>query len=257
MPSNNKLREPQPIWRQSANLFFMELANWGRQSWRRIVFVGTFASLHTLIALTIFARDNGTEALGYVLTGAVITSLFFGTMSFVQRRFIQMRVMGVLEYYATLPIWRYGLILAVVLTALLVSLPSLLIIILFGSRVLLIPIQPSLLIVLVLPLSTLPFAALGALIGTTSRTIDDSNSINTVLMLALTLLGPILSPPELLPNVIVTLGRFNPGTYAASALRQVLLGPITAQLLLDLIVLTGFTTLGFWLVRRFIGWQLD
>ena len=64
-----------------------------------------------------------------------------------------------------------------------------------------------------------------------------AGSLNLLVTLALTGLGPVIVPPDRLPAVLVLLGRLSPATYAASALRQVLLGPVTGQLPVDLAAL--------------------
>lgn len=74
----------------------------------------------------------------------------------------------------------------------------------------------------------------------------------TLVMLGL---GPVLIPPARLPDVMLILGWFSPATYAASALRQALLGPLTEQIVLDLAVLAGVTVVVFWLVGRKMDWR--
>jgi len=68
-------------------------------------------------------------------------------------------------------------------------------------------------------------------------------------------LGPVLIPSARLPDVMLFLGRFSPATYAASALRQALLGPLTGQIFLDLVVLAGVTVVVLWLVGRKMDWR--
>ncbi len=68
-------------------------------------------------------------------------------------------------------------------------------------------------------------------------------------------LGPVMFPPDRLPGVMLFLGLFSPATYAASALRQALLGPLTGQIVLDLAVLAGVAALVFWLVGRKMDWR--
>jgi ABC-2 type transport system permease protein len=190
-----------------------------------------------------------------VFTGNVVASLLFGTTTAVQNRFIHMRVSGLLDYYATLPIRLFELIVAIVMASLLFSLPAVLTVILLGSRILSITLDPNPLVWVVIPLSTLPFAGIGALAGTTMKTIEESSTVTRIIMLGLTILGPVISPPYLLPEVILILGRFNPASYTASALRQVLIGPITTQLGLDLMAMIGFSVLSFWNVGRRIDWR--
>ena len=67
-----------------------------------------------------------------------------------------------------------------------------------------------------------------------ARTQAESGTISTLLTLLMLGLGPVVIPPDRLPAILQAVGRFSPATYAASALRQALLGPITPQLWLDL-----------------------
>ena len=62
-------------------------------------------------------------------------------------------------------------------------------------------------------------------------------------------------PPDRLPDVVLVLGRFSPATYAASALRQALLGPVTGQIVGDLAALAGFGVVIFVLVGRKMDWR--
>lgn len=43
--------------------------------------------------------------------------------------------------------------------------------------------------------------------------------------------------------------------YAASALRQALLGPVTWQIALDLFALIGFAAVSFWVAGRAMDWR--
>ena len=74
----------------------------------------------------------------------------------------------------------------------------------------------------------------------------------TILMLTI---GPVLIPPDRLPDWLVWLGFLSPATYAASALRQVLLGPLTSRLLLDTAVLAACILISFWMVDRRMDWR--
>ena len=62
-------------------------------------------------------------------------------------------------------------------------------------------------------------------------------------------------PPDRLSAVLLALGRLSPATYAASALRQVVIGPLTGRLALDLATLIGWTILVFGIVGRVLDWR--
>lgn len=252
MPPNQ--RKPASLLTQLIDLLLIELTNW-RWSWRGLVITATLAPLASIMALGIFARDSGPQALAYVLTGNMVMALMFGNMDRVQSHFVFMRFMGGLDYFATLPIHRFSLILALVLAFLGLSLPSLLVTILVGVWYLGVPVQPHPLLLLVIPLCALPLASIGALIGCLARTPQEAGSINLVIMLGMLGLGPVVVPPDRLPALMVMLGRLSPATYAASALRQTLLGPVTGQIIIDLISLVGLTIGLFWLVGRTMDWR--
>lgn len=73
-------RQRQPALVQWWDLFLMELTNW-RWSWRLSLLQGIISPLFSLLALGVFARDSGNEALIYVVTGNIVISLLFGFFS--------------------------------------------------------------------------------------------------------------------------------------------------------------------------------
>ena len=68
-------------------------------------------------------------------------------------------------------------------------------------------------------------------------------------------LGAVIVPPEMLPQWMPVAGQFSPATYAASALRQTLLGPVTTRLVTDLLVLVGFSAIALYIVSKRIDWR--
>ena len=166
-----------------------------------------------------------------------------------------MRAMGTLNFFATLPIQRYSLILASVISFLLLSLPSLLVTTLVGAFFLRIPLRLNLLVLLVIPLAAVPLAGIGAAIGVSASTQEETNSLVTLLSFIMLGMGPVIIPPDRLPDIMIALGRLSPATYAASALRQVLLGPVTWQLALDALVLTGMAALSLGFTAYRMDWR--
>ena len=118
--SEPRVRRRAALWVQVADLFLIEMTNW-RWSWRYMLLTATLTPMVGILGLGAFARDSGPEALAYVLTGNAVVSLIFGTMSNVESRFSFMRLRGGVDYYASLPVRRYALIVAVVLSFLLLS----------------------------------------------------------------------------------------------------------------------------------------
>ncbi|GCE45571.1 ABC-2 type transport system permease protein [Thermosporothrix hazakensis] len=239
---------------QLFDIFLIELTNW-RWSWRGMLITGTIAPLFSLLALSIFARDSGPYSLSYVLVGNIVFSLLFNTMDNISSHVLFMRRLGMLDYFGTLPIWRPILIFAILLAFLLLALPSLVVMIVLGSLILNLPLHISPLVVLVVPLCAVPLAGIGAIIGSRIRSPQEASAISIVLIFLLSALGPVVIPPERLPSLFNLLGRLSPATYASSALRQVLLGPITGQLAIDIGVLIGFSLILTLIASRLIAWK--
>lgn len=247
-------RKPPTLLTQLVDVLLIELTNW-RWSWPSIVIIATLAPLFSILALGFFAQNATPVTLEYILTGNMVLSLMFGLLDKVQSHFIYMRYFGTLDYFATLPIRKTLIVFAVTTGFFLITLPSLLVIMLVGAWWLALPIRFHPLLLLVLPLCAAPLASLGALIGSTARNHQEASALTLLLTLAFTAIGPVVAAPERLPPWLLLLGRFSPATYATSALRQTLLGPITVQLWLDLSVLVGFTAVLFWLTLRWMDWR--
>lgn len=239
---------------QLLDLWLIQLSNW-RWSWRRMLLSGMLAPIFNIAALSIFARDSGPVALGYVLTGNIVLSLLFENLNKVSSNFAFMRSAGSLDYFATLPIRRYMLVVATVAAFLLLSLPALLVTIIFGTLWLGIQLHPSPLLLIVVPLAALPLAGLGALIGASARAPEEAGSISLFLTLVMIVLGPVIVPIDRLPPIMLLLGYLSPATYAASAFRQVLLGPLTGRLFVDLGVLTLLIVATLWLAASRMDWR--
>jgi ABC-2 type transport system permease protein len=256
MSRNDPLGRPleAPLLTQIGDLFLIELTNW-RWSWRSLLLTGTITPLFSIIGLSVFARDAGPKALAYVLTGNLVVSLMFGNMGNVESHFSFMRVRGVLDYFAALPVRKSALVLAVALAFLLLSLPPLVVTLLVGSHLLGIPVTPHPLLALAVPACALPLSGIGAYIACRVHEPSQGGALTLLVTITMAALGPVVVPPERLPGVMIGLGYLSPATYAASAFRQALLGPVTWRMALDLAVL-GATAVGlFLLVGRTMDWR--
>lgn len=245
-------RRPQPYYLQVWDVFCIELTNW-RWSWRQIVMIGTVTPLIGMLGFSVFARDSGPVALQYVWSGNIVIGLLFGLQNNIASHFVYLRLEGALSYFATLPIRKSALLLAIITAFFLLNLPSILATIFVGAWMLDISIQPSWLLIIIIPLCAIPMAGIGAFIGSRARNYQEAGAINLAIMLLMTALGPVVIPPDRLPNFMVTLGRFSPATYAASALRGGLLSDFESQIWIDLSMLIVFSLV----VIASVNWALD
>jgi len=249
-----KTRSPLPPYLQFWNLFLIELSNW-RWSWRNLALTGTVLPIFGILLLGAFARQLGTHVLSFVLVGNLVMALLFEHMGKMISHFAYMKAAGSLDYFATLPIRKAMLILAASTAFLMLLLPSLAVVLVGGSWILGLQIHLHPSAILVVPLCALPLAGVGALLGVSFRTPEESAAVGRLLTILMLTIGPVLIPPDRLPDWLVWLGFLSPATYAASALRQVLMGPITSRLLLDSAILIAFILISFWMVGRKMDWR--
>ncbi len=112
-------------------------------------------------------------------------------------------------------------------------------------------------VLVVVPLISLSLSGLGTLLGLIGRTPEEVSSLNMLTTFVLAGLGPVVIPAENLPPFMSMIGLLSPATYAASALRQVILGwPDRLPLALDLAVLAALTVGLLWLVERRLDWRV-
>jgi ABC-2 type transport system permease protein len=189
----------QPLLIQLWDLTLIQLSNW-RWSWRGIVLTGMLAPLLSIVALGIFGRDAGTNALQYILIGNLVLALMFDNQNRVSGNFAFMRFMGTLNYFASLPIQNYSLVLATMLAFLLLSLPALLVTLIFGAAFLGLALHPHPLVLLAIPLATLPLSGIGALIGTSARSMEEAYSASMLLTFIMLGLGPVVTHPNACPG---------------------------------------------------------
>lgn len=245
----------QPFHVQMIDLTLIQLTNW-RWSWRSTITISMIAPLFLIMALGVFLGDTTPEALGYVLTGNMVFGLLMEGVGKVSGNMMFMRINGTLDYFASLPMYRLALILSTVLAFLLLSLPSFIVTLFVGAMILRLPLHIHPLILIVVPLISASLSGLGALIGLLGRNPSDVNSFSSLVSLFLFGFGPVLIPAERLPPFLNMLSLISPATYAASALRQVVLGqPDRIPLVVDLLVLSAVTVGLLWLVNRRIDWR--
>lgn len=241
---------PQVVW----DLFRIQLSNW-RWSWRQMVLTGMLTPTVSLAALGVFAKRTGTDATGYVLAGSVTMALLFQTQNKVASNFAFMKNTGAFDFYASFPVRREALILGTVAAFTLLALPALILTSVLGVLLLHIQIDISPLVLPAIVVAILPFAGLGAWIGSRSRAVEEASSLSLASTLAMVAAGPVTIPRDLLPSFLIWLGYLNPATYASSLLRQTLIGPLGSTALVDFGVLTIFAVAAWLLTQRRMSWR--
>lgn len=219
------------------------------------IIAGSLMPLFLVVLLGVFANTQDRDALVYILTGNMVIGLLFGTMTRIIQRVEFLRFGGGLDFFATLPVQRFLFVFAMVASFLVFSLPSLVLTLTVGALWLQLPLALHPLLLLVIPLCTIPLAGVGVLLGLISRNWGEASSWGFVVSLLFSVLGPVMIPSDRLPAMLILLGHLSPATYAASALRQVVMGPVIGRIVVDLVVLVGMSVLLLWWVERKMSWR--
>lgn len=240
---------------QVYDLLLIQLTSF-RWSWRRTMILGAIVPILSILIFSQFINEEQNELLGYVFVGNLVLSILFETIGKVSSRFAYMRASGMLDYLATLPIERTALILATVLAFFILSLPGFMMTVIIGKFILQIPLSINISIIFILPLISISLCGLGALIGLLGRNPEEVGSISTLTTFILYVMGPILIPTKTLPPLFSTISLLSPTTYAASALRQVMLNQTdNIPLYIDIVVLVFITFVLLKLVSKHIDWR--
>ncbi len=243
-----KLSWLQVFW----DLLFIQLANW-RWAWAPTVINGLLVPLTALFFLKAAAGDSAASN-EFLVSGNIIISLIFTTMYGTSARFAFMRTFGVLDYYATLPVSKILLVLAVNGGFLLLTLPSALLTILI-AQLLGLKFSLNIFFFLIVPLASFSLSAVGAFVGVAAPNFDTANTITAILQFAFMGCGPVLIPAERLPDFLNIIGHFLPSTYAADALRRSLSNNFDLTFVLDLTFLVMFDLLAMLFVARKMEWR--
>jgi ABC-2 type transport system permease protein len=238
-----------------ADLLLLQLTNW-RWSWGQLVLTGLITPVATMLALSTVAGDASRTVSQQILVGVLILGLLFQNLNQVAANFSFMKANGTLDFFAAQPVSQVLLVVATVGAFFLLSLPALLVIGVAGAVFLRTGLSLSPWLLLVVPLCVLSAAGIGALVGSLTSSIEESNSAGLVLTLLMTGIGPVMVPADRLPAVVNAAGRFNPATYAASALQMSMIGPVRIRLAADLAVLALFAGGVLLLVVKKMPWRM-
>src|SRR5256885_14358568 len=200
---------------QFVELLWVQLSNW-RWSWRQLVVTGMLAPVASILALGAFIKhDQSGDAAQYVAIGSLVLGLLFMNQNLVASNFAFMKENRTLAFFASLPIRRSLVVCATWVAFFLLSLPAALATVIVGWAVLRLRLAPSLLLILALPLASLPLAAIGALIGSIARSFEESSSLVLLATAGMAGLGPVLIPASYLPSAAQYIGWVNPAAYAS------------------------------------------
>jgi ABC-2 type transport system permease protein len=196
------------------------------------------------------------ESLLFIISGAAIFAVANDGLYQMAVRVGVMRKEGIMVYYASLPISRFALTAALVVSRLVVTLPGMVVPIVFGMAIYNVQFEFSPWILLLLPLTALVLSSVGMAVGLLIENLEVMQLIANLLVFILVMGAPVFIPIEALPLPLQMVGYLLPPTYAAAALRLALSGTINGEFFLNLAVLVAMLPVSFWLLNRWLTWRV-
>lgn len=193
----------------------------------------------------------------YVTAGNAIIALVLGPMQSLANDLAWGKQRNELEYYSTLPFSKALLILAFVSVSAIATVPSLAITIAVGSIWLGFPVSLNLLVIPIVLLAVLSMAGLGAAIGVYARNGHHANMMNSLTLVLVTFLSPVIIPVENLPLPLQYTAKLLPTSYAANAFRAALSGRVDSAVMLDVLILACFAIAIMTYATKKLDWRVE
>lgn len=223
-----------------------------RINWQWSLFIVLVAPLSMLYFLYLLIGRSEPEYMTYVVSGNVIMSLVTGTMLTLGQELGFLKDVRGFDYYASLPLYKFQLIMAYLIRATIITLPSILILILVGKVAFDVQIVIHFSLFIIVVLSGMSLAGLGACIGIYSRNSSQASTITQVLQPLIVYCAPVFVPLESMPRFMRVISMFIPTTYVASALRNSFSGIFDWK---NITILVIFCVLSIYLVEFRIDWR--
>ncbi len=229
-----------------------------RAYWVWYAALSLFFPLIMVFGFSRFGVDmNDPAVLLRMISGTAIFALAHEGVSAMAVRVSTMRQDGMLTYYASLPIRKSELLLALVLSRLVLMLPGVIAPLALAPLLYAVPVHYGSVLILLVPLLALLFSTFGVAFGLIAETVEIAQLGTYVLLFVLVLAAPVFISWDALPAPLQALALLMPFTYAADALRLALTGGIALQFWLDVGVLLSMLAAALFILERRFRWRLE
>lgn len=255
-PSFVPLRGYKRLWSELAVLFRIQYAI-VRDSWAWVIIMATIFPLSTTMFMYFF-MDNPTEAMIIrIIAGNIIFGVIVMGMNSMAQDISWQKHQGHFTYYASLPISKLNFVIANLLRGFMSTLPSLLLLGFIGSVGYGVNFHYSWGLPIVIVLTVTSVVGIGVSIGFWSPNQQLTNILVQALMMFVTFLSPVMIDMSQLPSVLQWISYVFPTTYAADAMRTILVEGWTTGVLVDCIVMLGFSMISVIVVNKLVSWRVN
>jgi ABC-2 type transport system permease protein len=230
----------------------LELRTWGPIT---VIFTTLFP-MAMIFGFGVIGGGVSPSGFIYVVTGTAVMSLVTIGITATAQDLGEMQRKGDIQYYASLPISKAALLGAIVTVRVLIAVPGLVVTLILGSAHYHTPANLNVGTLVLLPLTVLALAGIGAGIG---LLITDFRVVATLSQLSFVVAmfaSPVLIPHDELPKVLQWFAYALPPTYAADGLRHALTSSLDSRFLLDVGVLLACAVVSLVAVGRWMRWRV-
>ncbi len=241
-------------WKEFQLLFLIQILEM-RVFWIVTVLFSLIVPIVMVLGLGSMGNGQNHSGLLYIVTGSTVVSLVTLGIVSLSQEMAQMKIQGQFLYYASLPISKISLLIAVLISRLLIQLPGILVILFGGSFLYHLDFNITIWTFIIILLALFSLSGVGGVIGLAL----DPQIVPTLASIALfgVLFGsPVLIPLHSFPLALRWIGFLLPPTYVADALRGSLSGTNEIPMPLDIGILLLCTIISFVVIVRGVRWQL-
>ncbi|WP_199613826.1 ABC transporter permease [Paenibacillus alkalitolerans] len=228
-----------------------------RDRWMMVIIMATMFPLTTLMFMNFFTVDPTPEMLVKLIAGNMIFAIIIMGMNMMAQDISWQKHQGHFVFYASLPISKFHFVIANLLRAFLSTFPSVIILAALGRTAFGVEFHYSWGLVPVLMLSILSIIGIGVMLGFWSPNHQLLNMASQFLMNIVSFLTPVFIEMHQLPVIMRWISYLLPTTYAAQALKDMLLVGWTEAVTVSVAVMSGFAVLSIFLIYKLIHWRVD
>lgn len=247
----------KPIKRFSTELFILSRIQFSivRETWIWTVIMAAFFPCSTLLFFRFFTHNPSHIEAIRLVTGNIVFSIIMIGLSFLATDLASGKQYGAFVFFAALPISKLSFLASKLIYGLFNSLPGCITMFFLGEIVFGVHLHVSIWTVPVVFLSITSCSGLGAAIGFLSKNLQMANAMSQSLIVGLNYLSPVMINIHNLPFVLQIMSYAFPSTYAASALTTMFYTGPNHSVLINSVILLGYTILSILIVIWKMDWR--
>ena len=194
-------------------------------------------------------------AIIYLISGNIVMGLSLSSMLSLGQDLGWLKHSHAFDYYATLPISKLSLILAITTRSSLIAFPSIIITLVISIFAFHLSLSPNILILPAVLISSYALSGIGAIIGFYSPNGRISNLLTQIIQPVIIFLSPVFVPIEQLPKMLQITSKFIPTTYVAQIIRDSLFNAISRTTWYSFFIVLVIVIISFIFIETGLDWR--